>query len=208
MSENLEVKQEPETSVNSQENSKNLSETLKSKAAWVSKQKTRTLSSQNQPENEFRVIKIKRIVKVVKGGRRFRFSSLVVNGDGKYSVGYANSKSQEIPNAVKKANNKAVKNYLKIPVNKDESIFNMVIGKCGASMVLLKPASKGTGIIAGGPVRTIFQIAGIKNIYSKCYGSRNQINIIRATFNAIEQLIKIKKLESVKVNLNAKQVTN
>lgn len=142
---------------------------------------------------EDRVIKVKRVTKVVKGGKNIRFSVLVVTGDRKGVFGYATGKSAEVPEAIKKASDKAKANLFRIQRVGGDTIAHTVIGKFGATEVFLKPALEGTGVIAGGAVRSILELAGIRNIYSKVYGSRTPINIIRATVNGLRQLKPMKR---------------
>lgn len=134
---------------------------------------------------EERVVAINRISKTVKGGRRMRFAALIVIGDGKGNFGFGTGKAAEVPDAIKKALEAAKRNMLHISIVKNGTIAHEVYGEFGACKVYLKPAPEGTGIIAGGPVRAILELAGIKNIYSKVYGSRTPINCIRATSNGL-----------------------
>lgn len=134
---------------------------------------------------EERVVAINRISKTVKGGRRMRFAALIVIGDGKGNFGFGTGKAAEVPDAIKKALEAAKRNMLHISIVKNGTIAHEVYGEFGACKVYLKPAPEGTGIIAGGPVRAILELAGIKNIYSKVYGSRTPINCIRATANGL-----------------------
>lgn len=148
-----------------------------------------------QKEYEERVVAINRISKTTKGGRRLRFSSVVVVGDGKGKYGFGGAKAAEVPDAIKKSLEKAKKNMFQVELVKDDTIAHEVIGKFGACRVFLKPAPDGTGIIAGGPVRAILELAGVKNVYSKVYGARTPLNILRATDNGLRQL---KSIEAVK----------
>ena len=136
-------------------------------------------------EYEERVVAINRVTKVVKGGKRMKFSALVVVGNGKGRFGFATGKSGEVPDAIKKAVDKAKRNLINVEIVNGGTLAHEIIGKFGATNVFLKPAPEGTGIIAGGPVRAILELAGVKNIYSKVYGSRTKINIIRATASAL-----------------------
>lgn len=134
------------------------------------------------------VVAVKRVSKTVKGGRSMRFSALVVCGNGQGSVGFGTGKAKEVPDAIKKALGAAKKNMYRVPMVKGDTIPHIVNGKFGACTVLLRPAPKGTGNIAGGAVRSVLELAGVKNIYSKVYGSRTAINVVRATINGIESL--------------------
>lgn len=134
------------------------------------------------------VVSINRVCKTVKGGRKMKFAALVVVGDRKGKYGFGTGKASEVPEAIKKAVEAAHKNISKMPIVKNDTIPHDIVGKYGATKVFLKPAKEGTGIIAGGPVRSILELAGIKNVYSKVYGSRTAINVIRACDDAIKGL--------------------
>ncbi|MBE0701007.1 MAG: 30S ribosomal protein S5 [Acholeplasmataceae bacterium] len=142
-----------------------------------------------QQDNQFeeRVVSINRVTKVVKGGRRFRFAALVVIGNKQGQVGFGTGKAQEVPDAIKKAVEDAKTNMMTVPIVKT-TIPHSVTGNYGAGKVFLKPASEGTGIIAGGAVRSIFELAGINDILSKSIGSRTPINMVRATFAGLKEL--------------------
>ena len=140
-----------------------------------------------EKEFEERVVVVNRVTKVVKGGRRFRFAALVVVGDHKGRVGYGTGKAQEVPEAIKKAVEDAKKNVINVPIVKT-TIPHSITGIAGAGQVFLKPAPAGTGIIAGGPVRNVVELAGIQDIFSKSQGSSTPINIIRATFEGLKNL--------------------
>ncbi|MCH3977113.1 MAG: 30S ribosomal protein S5 [Bacilli bacterium] len=129
-----------------------------------------------------------RISKTVKGGRRLRFAAVVVIGDGKGKFGFANAKAAEVPDAIKKSLELAKKDMHKVEMVKGDTIAHEIVGKFGSCQVFLKPAPEGTGIIAGGPVRAILELAGIRNVYSKVYGSRQPLNILRATTNGLDNL--------------------
>ncbi len=145
------------------------------------------MSDQSNSEFEERVVAINRVAKVVKGGRRFSFSALVVVGNKTGEVGYGLGKANEVPLAIGKAGRAAKKNSKRFQLN-NGTIPHQVIGRFGAAKVILMPASPGTGVIAGGAVRAVLESAGVKNILTKCVGTRNPHNALRATIDGLRKL--------------------
>ena len=172
----------------------------KGKFAKGDKKARQARPARKEKDNRFeeRVVSINKVCKTVKGGRRLRFSALVVVGDGKGYVGFGTGKANEVPDAIKKALEAAKKNLYKVPMIKGDTIPHEIMGEFGSSKVFMKPAPAGAGIIAGGPVRAVLELAGVKNIYSKVYGSRAPINIVRATINGIENMKTVSKVAALR----------
>lgn len=134
-----------------------------------------------------KLVQVNRVAKTVKGGRIFAFTALTVVGDGNGKVGFGRGKAREVPAAIQKAMEAARRNMISVDLNGD-TIQYPTKGIHGASKVYMQPASQGTGIIAGGAMRAVLEIAGIQNVLSKCYGSTNPVNVVRATFNALKEM--------------------
>ena len=157
---------------------------------------------QNNAETNEKIVHLNRVAKVVKGGRRFSFSALVVVGDGNGSVGYGLGKANQVPDAIRKATDKARKNMSKIALL-DRTIPYQITGEFGAGRVMLRPASKGTGIIAGGPVRAIMEALGVTDILTKAIGTNNPHNVLRATFDGLKSLRSAEEVSKIR----GKQIT-
>lgn len=152
------------------------------------------VKTQNITEDMFeeRTVHVNRVAKVVKGGRRFAFSAIVVVGDGEGNVGVGKGKAKEVPEAIRKGTEQARRNMAPIPIV-NETIPHEIIGRYESTKVVLKPAAPGTGVIAGGTVRAIIETAGISNILTKIIGSRNPHNVVRATMNGLNELSTVKE---------------
>ena len=142
----------------------------------------------NSLELNVKVVSIKRVTKVVKGGRNMRFTALVVVGDGNGHVGAGLGKATEIPEAIRKGKEDAAKNLISVALDENDSVTHDYIGKFGGASVLLKKAPEGTGVIAGGPARAVIEMAGIKNIRTKSLGSNNKQNVVLATIEGLRQI--------------------
>lgn len=152
-----------------------------------------TIRDQDREKDFFeKLIKLNRVAKVVKGGRRFSFSALMVVGDKKGRVGFGFGKANDVSEAIRKAVEKGKRNMVELPI-KDGTLPHQITGKFKSASILMKPAAPGTGIIAGGPVRAIFEAGGFSDVLSKSLGTQNAINVVKATFNGFENLMDLRK---------------
>lgn len=145
--------------------------------------------SEKEQELIEKLVTIRRVAKVVKGGRRFAFSAVVVVGDGKGRVGFATGKAREVPDAVTKATQSARRNMVRIPLREGRTLHHDVNGRFGAGKVILRSAPPGTGIIAGGPMRAVFEALGVHDVVSKSQGTNNPLNMVRATLTALQSIL-------------------
>ena len=200
---NVEVQEEEKVEVQENENKEVEAKTERPNRPQRNNRRVNP-KEREQKEFEERVVQINRISKTVKGGRRMRFSALVVVGDKKGRVGYGLAKANEVPDAIRKALESAKKSVVRVPlVDNFRTIPHAITGKYGAGEVVLRPAAEGTGIIAGGAVRAILELAGATDVVSKCTGSRTPINMVRATMEGLYQLKTVDgvaKLRGKKVN--------
>ena len=150
------------------------------------------------------LVSVNRVAKVVKGGRRFGFAAIVVVGDAKGKVGYGTGKAKEVPNAIKKASTVAKKSLFRVPLKESRTIHHDTVGKYGAGKVIIRSAKPGTGVIAGGPMRAIFDSLVVKDVVAKSIGSANPHNMIKATFNAFQNMTSPKSVATKR----SKQVTD
>ncbi len=142
----------------------------------------------DEPELVERLVGINRVSKVVKGGRRFGFAALMIVGDGKGRIGHGHTKSKEVPEAIKKATEQAKRNMIRVPLREGRTLHHDVKGRHGAGKVFLRSAPAGTGIIAGGPMRAVFEALGLQDVVAKAIGSNNPHSMVNATFNALENM--------------------
>lgn len=155
----------------------------------MAQQRERQQQQQLPQDSEFleKLVAVNRVTKVVKGGRQFAFTALTVVGDGKGKVGFGYGKAKEVPIAVQKAMDQAKKNLVEVSLHR-ETLQHPLVGTHGAAKVFMQPASEGTGIIAGGAMRAVFEVLGVKDVLAKCIGTRNPANVIRATINGLTHM--------------------
>jgi len=146
-----------------------------------------SVNEQKAPELQEKLVQVNRVAKVVKGGRIFGFTALTVVGDGKGRVGFGRGKAREVPVAIQKAMEAARKNMVNVPLN-GTTLQYPIKANHGASKVFMQPASEGTGIIAGGAMRAVLEVAGVQNVLAKCYGSTNPVNVVRATIKGLKAM--------------------
>ncbi|QZX49203.1 30S ribosomal protein S5 [Mycoplasma sp. E35C] len=180
-----EAKKPSANQANNRSNNRNNQNNRKNNSKNSDERNKRRNDKRTKNEFEEKIVKISRISKTTKGGRTMRFSALVVVGDRKGRVGFGIAKALEVPNAIKKALKMAENNVQKIAINKHGTLFHDVLGRSGAAKVLIKPAPSGTGIIAGGPIRAVVELAGFSDVYTKNMGKNTPINMVRATMDGI-----------------------
>jgi small subunit ribosomal protein S5 len=146
-----------------------------------------SVEEQKGPELQERLVQVNRVAKVVKGGRIFGFTALTVVGDGEGRVGFGRGKAREVPVAIQKAMDAARKNMVDVPLN-GNTLQYPINARHGGSKVYMQPASEGTGVIAGGAMRAVLEVAGVQNVLAKCYGSTNPVNVVRATINGLKAM--------------------
>ena len=154
----------------------------------MAQQNQKFKEEQESSELQERLVAVNRVAKVVKGGRRFGFAALMVVGDGKGQVGFGTGKAKEVPDAIQKATMDAKRNMIRVPLREGRTIHHDITGRYGAGRVTLRSAPPGTGIIGGGPMRAVFEALGIQDIVSKCNGSANPHNMVRATLEALKNI--------------------
>ena len=142
--------------------------------------------SRDEPDLIEKLVGINRVAKVVKGGRRFGFAALVIVGDGRGRVGYGHGKAREVPEAIRKATEQAKRDMIRVPLREGRTLHHDIIGRFGAGHVMMRPAGQGTGVIAGGPMRAIFEALGIQDVVAKSIGTSNPYNMIKATFEGLK----------------------
>ena len=152
------------------------------------KRDNREQRDRDEPELIDKLVHINRVAKVVKGGRRFAFAALIVVGDGRGRVGFGTGKAREVPEAMRKATEAAKRNMIRVPLREARTLHHDTIGHCGAGKVVLRSAPQGTGIIAGGPLRAVFEALGIQDVVAKAIGSNNPHSMVNATFDALKQM--------------------
>ncbi len=183
------------TTENNSENKKEVSEKAKKPARAPRAKKA--ADNTTTPDYEERVVAVNRVAKVVKGGRRFSFSALVIVGDQKGKVGYGLGKAKEVPDAIRKASQEAAKKMVQIPVE-NGTIPHETLGEFDAGKILFKPAAEGTGVKAAGACRTILELAGIKNVLTKSLRGSNPHNVVKATFTALKQLRSVEQVANAR----------
>jgi small subunit ribosomal protein S5 len=183
--------------------------------------RSRSRSREREEPSEFidKLVHINRVAKVVKGGRRFGFAALVIVGDQKGRVGHGHGKAREVPEAIRKATDAAKRNLIRVPLREGRTLHHDVLGRHGAGKVFLRAAPPGTGIIAGGPMRAVFDVLGVQDVVAKSIGSSNPYNMVRATFDALKHQdsprsvaqrrnIKVSTLQSRRTGVDSEAVTD